>query len=259
MIIGNKIFNDYTYVMGIVNVTPDSFYNDSRVDEYTLLKRVEDYITEGASIIDLGGQSTRPGASIVSEDEELKRIEWAVKAILSRFDVTLSIDTFYSKCANEALSMGAHMINDITGLTFDSNMAKIIADHSASVCIMHNKEIPSSGDMWHSITSFLIEQSEYAVQNGIKSDAICIDGGLGFLKTPRQSLSLLQDYDRLSCVGYPLLMGASRKSFFGGRVEDRLQATIESTYNAAKRGVLLVRVHDVKQNVQAIRRAYGQD
>lgn len=258
MIIGNKIFENYTYVMAIVNLTPDSFWKNSRNDEYTVLKTVEKAITDGAAVIDLGVQSTRPGYTEVSADCEISRLERPLRLIKENFDVPVSVDTYFSKTAEAALNMGAEMINDIWGLTHDEAMAGLIAKHKAAVCIMHNAKEVLSGDIWQPITRFLEKSVSLALGAGIDKRAICLDGGIGFAKTKEQNHELLNGYDKLSVLGYPLLLGTSRKSMFGGNVEDRLPQTVESTRLAAKKGVLFVRVHDVAENARAIKEAYDE-
>ncbi len=259
MIVGGKEFANYTYAMAIINLTPDSFWKNSRKDEYDICKAVERALTEGAAIVDIGAQSTRPGYTEISAEEEIARLEKPLLAVRKRFSVPISVDTYFAKTADFALSLGADMINDIWGLAYDSAMAPTVAKHGASICIMHNAKTQLLGDIWRPITEFLQKSVDIALQNGIKKDRICLDGGIGFAKDKQQNLQLLHDYQKLSVLGYPLLLGASRKSLFGGDVQDRLAPTVQATYQAAKQGVLFVRVHDVKPNVEAIKKAYGDD
>lgn len=256
MKIGNKIFQNYTYVMAILNLTPDSFYSPSRQTEYTLLKRVEEVIKEGASLIDLGAQSTRPGYTEVSPEQEEERLLSSVYAISQRFDIPISVDTYFAKVANSSLQAGAHLINDIWGLSHDEDMAQTIARYHASVCIMHNAKQPVQGNVMPPVISFLQEAVQKALQSGIEQDKICLDGGIGFAKSVDQNWQLLRCYPQLSALGYPLLLGTSRKSMFGGKVEDRLLPTLQSTEWASQNGVLFVRVHDVKENYEVIERVY---
>ena len=256
MIIGNKIFKNYTYVMAIINLTPDSFFAPSRKNEYTVLKAVERAVEEGASVIDLGAQSTRPDYIEVPAEVEISRLLRPIESIKKNFDIPVSVDTYFSECASVALDTGADMINDIWGLTHDSGMAKVIANRRASVCIMHNSKRALSGDIFPQITNFLKDGVKCALGAGIERDKICVDGGIGFAKNTEQNFELLNNYEKLD-FGYPLLIGTSRKSMFGGEVKDRLRATVESTRLAATKKVLFVRVHDIKENVQAIREVYG--
>lgn len=258
MIIGNSVFENYTYVAAIINLTPDSFWYESRVSADKALFAVEKAVKDGAAIIDLGAQSTRPGYTEVSADEEISRFEKPLNMIKQRFGIPVSVDTYFSKSARAALEIGADMINDVWGLTHDKDMAKTVAEFGASVCIMHNSNNNLSGDIWAPILDFLGKSVEIALAEGIDGNRICIDGGIGFAKNREQNFELLNGYERLSALGYPLLLGASRKSMFGGKIEDRLNATLESTRLAAKKGVLFVRVHDVKENAEAIKRVYGR-
>lgn len=256
MRIGNKIFESYTYIMAIINLTPDSFFAPSRNNEYTVLKAAERAIKDGAAVIDLGAQSTRPNYSEIAADEEIARLSRPLELIKSNFGIPVSVDTYFSKCANAALDLGADMINDIRGLTHDSDMTQTIARHNAAVCIMHNSKENLSGDIFPAIRNFLQDGVNRALDAGIAKDKICVDGGIGFAKSTEQNFELLENYERLD-FGYPLLIGTSRKSMFGGRVEDRLEKTLESTRLAAKKKVLFVRVHDIRENAQAIKEIYG--
>lgn len=257
MIIGNKKFENYTYVMAIVNLTPDSFWAASRKSADNVLFAVERAITEGAAVIDLGAQSTRPGYTEVTADEEISRFEKPLKMIKERFDIPVSADTYFSKSAAAALELGADMINDIWGLARDKDMAQAIAKRNASVCIMHNAERALSGDIWRPIEEFLQKSVQTALEAGIDNNKIILDGGIGFAKNREQNYELLNGYERLSALGYPLLLGTSRKSMFGGDPADRLLQTVASTRLAAQKGVLFVRVHDVKENAEAIKEVYG--
>ena len=252
MIAGSKDFADGTHVMAIINLTPDSFWGASRQTESTVLSAVERAVEEGAEIIDIGAQSTRPGYTEVSAEEEIARIIAPLRAIRKRFSVPVSIDTYYEKCARAALDAGADMINDVWGLTHDKDMAKTIASYNAAVCIMHNSDKPLVGDIWHQMTVFSKDSVKIALDAGISENKICLDGGIGFAKSREQNFELLNGYERLSSLGYPLLLGASRKSMFGGAVEDRLEPTLAATRLAVQKGVRFVRVHDVKENAMAI-------
>lgn len=259
MIIGGKTFKDRTYAMAIINLTPDSFWKDSRTDCDGVLYKAERAVKEGAAIIDLGAQSTRPGYCEVSADEEISRLEKPLRAIRERFDIPVSVDTYFSKCASAALELGADMINDVWGLTHDEDMANVIANANASVCIMHNAAQKLSGDIFPQIEGFLKNSVSVALKAGVSADRICLDGGMGFAKDREQNFELLNGYEKLSSLGYPLLLGASRKSMFGGAVEDRLEATVESTRLAVRKKVLFVRVHDVAPNVRAIEEEYERN
>lgn len=256
MIIGNRKFENYTYIFAIVNLTPDSFYAPSRNNEYTVLKTVERAVKDGAAVIDVGAQSTRPNYIEVSADEEISRLMRPLELIKRNFDIPVSVDTYFSKTAKAALGVGADMINDVWGLTHDSDMAATVAAFESSVCIMHNSKKQAEGDVLAAVKKFLSSSAALAESAGIPKEKICLDGGIGFAKNAAQSLELLNRYAELGSLGYPLLLGASRKSLFGGRAEDRLEATLQSTRAAAENKILFVRVHDVKQNAQAIREVY---
>ncbi len=243
--------------MAIINLTPDSFWQGSRQTDKTYLSAVEKAIRDGAEIIDIGAQSTRPGYTEVSAEEEISRFLVPLKEIKKRFPVPVSVDTYFSAAARAALDCGADMINDVWGLTHDSDMAEVIAKYNAAVCIMHNAHAQLSGDIWGAIEEFLKNSLSLALAAGIDKNKICLDGGIGigFAKSREQNFELLNGYEKLSSLGYPLLLGVSRKSMFGGDVKDRLAPTVEATRLAVKKGVMFVRVHDVKENAEAIREA----
>lgn len=255
MLIGTAKFCTGTHVMGIINITPDSFYAQSRfLDLDKLLRTVENFVNNGAEILDIGGQSTRPGCDMISWEEELDRILVPVMEIRKRFEVPISVDTFYSQVAEEVLKQKVDMINDVSGLDFDKNMVDVIARYDAAVCLVHN----SRGDEKCSntieeIIASLKKKVERCIMAGIDHEKICIDAGIGFGKTLEQNWNLLNNYEKLHELKLPLLLGASRKSFLGGNVEDRLQKTLETTKLAIEKDVRFVRVHDVKENFQLIR------
>lgn len=255
MRIGNKTFDKGTHIMAIVNLTPDSFYEGSRATADDVLKRVEKAIQDGAEVIDIGGQSTRPSHVAVSAQEEWQRLERPIELIKRNFDIPLSVDTYYPYVAQNALEMGADLINDVWGLQYqgDNSMAEVISKYGASVCIMQNQnKISPDCDLWQDMFDFLDNSVELAKSAGIDEDKILIDGGIGFGKSKEQNWEVLNGYERLGKYGYPLLLGTSRKSMFGGEVKDRLAPTLESTRLAVRKNVLFVRVHDVKENFQAI-------
>ncbi len=259
MIVGGQSFKNRTYVLAIINLTPDSFWHESRANCDDVLFRAERAIKDGAAILDLGAQSTRPNYTEVSADEEIARLEKPLAAIKREFGIPVSVDTYFSKCARAALDLGADMINDVWGLTRDNGMAEVVAKAGAAVCIMHNAPQKLQGDIFAQINSFLKNSVNTALSAGIDKDKICLDGGIGFAKDREQNWQLLNGYDRLSGLGYPLLLGASRKSMFGGNPADRLPATLESTRLAVRKKVLFVRVHDVAENVRAIKEEYERN
>ncbi len=260
MIIGNRDFDtaNNTYVMGILNVTPDSFSDGGRYMAPDLaLRQTERMIEEGADIIDIGGESTRPGATPVFADEELSRVMPIIEAVKARFDIPISLDTYKSAVAQEGLSRGVDMINDVWGLKADSRMAQVIAAYAVPCCLMHNRPNTEYQDFE---TEWIQETSEsllLAQEAGIAPGRILLDPGIGFGKTYEQSLDAIRHLGKFSSLGYPVLLGASRKSLIGNAldvpVEDRLIGTTVTTVFAVLAGCAFVRVHDVKENVQAIR------
>ena len=259
MIIGNKTFISGTHIMAIVNLTPDSFNENSRCDISNVLNKVETMINDGAEIIDLGAQSTRPGHITISYEEEISRLIEPLKLIKTHFNIPISVDTYYPQVANVALDNGADLINDIWGLQYvDKSMASVIAKYNASTCIMHNQNTTDYKDLFEDIKSFLKESLILAKKAGIQDDKVCLDGGIGFGKDINQNWELLRNYDKLNTLGYPLLLGTSRKRMFGGEVKDRLNGTLESTRIACQKGILFVRVHDVKENAKVIEEEYAK-
>ena len=261
MIIGNREFKEGTHIMGILNVTDDSFYEPSRL-KGDLFERVYQMIRDGAEIIDVGGQSTRPGADIVKAPVELGRVLPVLKEIKAHFNIPVSIDTYYSNVADVCLDNGADMINDVTCLG-DPRMAKVIANHDAAVCICHNRR-ESSKDvkLMQDKIAGLTDAVERARVAGIKKEKILLDGGIGFNHNAGEDWELLLKYRQLMSIGYPLLLGTSRKSFFGGNVEDRLIPTVNTTALAAQKGYLFVRVHDIAENkavIDAVLHAKGSN
>lgn len=257
MIIGNAEFKDYTYVMAIINLTPDSFYAPSRATADNVLKAVEKAVEGGAAVVDLGAQSTRPGYKEISAGQETERFYSALLKIKNNFDIPVSVDTYFAESARAALECGADMINDVWGLSRDAEMAKTISEHNASVCIMHNSAEPVKDPIFTPILRFLQNSADIALAAGIDKNKICIDGGIGFAKTREQNFELLNGYEKLLDLGYPTLLGCSRKSMFGGAPEDRLAPTLASTVLACKKGALFVRVHDVAENARVIRDYYN--
>lgn len=251
-----RVFEGGTHVMGILNLTHDSFFPASRTGS-DAAERALAMLADGAEIIDLGGQSTRPGAERVGVLEEMARVLPAVEAVRAVTDAPVSVDTFYPEVAEAALSAGADMINDVSCLR-DPRLAEVIAVHGASVCIMHDRRGSDVPDLMTDKLTGLALASEKALRAGIPRDRVILDGGIGFNRGAEEDMYLYEHYDLLSSVGFPLLMGASRKSFLGGAPETRLVATMECSARAAKEGVLFVRVHDVKENLLAIKTALAR-
>ena len=262
LIIGNREFDtdNHTYVMGILNVTPDSFSDGgkwNRPDE--ALFRTEEMIEQGADMIDIGGESTRPGYVPVEAAEEMERVLPVIEKIKKRFDIPLSLDTCKSEVAKAGIAAGADMINDIWGLKKDPDMAKVIADGKASCCLMHNRERAEYDELLTDVQDDLKESIEIAHKAGISGDKICIDPGVGFGKTYQQNLLLINKLELLHNLKYPILLGTSRKSVIGLTldlpVEERLEGTLATTAIGVMKGAAFVRVHDIAANIRTIRMA----
>ncbi len=251
--VGNKTFFGGTHIMGIVNVTDNSFYSYSRLGGDDIVERVFKMAEDGAEIIDIGAQSTAPNAKAVSELEEVSRLIPALEVLMKEKDLPpISVDTFYPEVARQALDLGVNMINDVSCLK-DDDIARAVASAGASICIMHNRRGSKTKDMWLDKESGLIKATSKALALGIDEDKIIVDGGIGFNLSHDEDKELLQNYDNLSVVGFPLLLGASRKSFLGGEPNTRLTSTLDTTRLAIKKGILFVRVHDIKENMQVIK------
>lgn len=214
-------------------------------------------IEEGADIIDIGGESTRPGYTAVSEEEEIERVVPVIERIKKETDIPISIDTYKSRVAEAALFAGADIVNDIWGLKHDSQMAKVIAAHKAFCCIMHNRKDTDYNDFLKDVLADLQESLQIANLAGIDSDKIIIDPGIGFAKSYEQNLFMIKNLDALKSFGLPIMLAASRKSVIGLTldlpVEERLEGTLATTIYGALKGAGIVRVHDVKENVRALR------
>ena len=246
-----------TYIMGILNVTPDSFSDGGDFTNVDIaVKHAKDMIEEGADIIDLGGESTRPGHKFVSADEEIKRIVPVIKKLKEEINVPISIDTYKAEVAEEVLKLGVDMINDVWGLTYDENMAEVIGKYDAHVCIMHNQDgTDYDKDIMISIKEFLQNSIDKAIKAGVKKEKIVLDPGIGFGKTFEQNIEVLHRLGELQDLGYPVLLGTSRKSVLGKIVDlppkERVAPTVATTVLGIRDGVDIVRVHDVKENLQA--------
>ncbi len=262
MQIGNKRFDvqNHTYVMGILNLTPDSFSDGGKwVDRDKALYRVEEMLAEGMDILDVGGESTRPGHTTISAEEEIARVVPVIEAIKSRFDVPVSLDTYKSEVAKAGIRAGVDLINDIWGLKEDKAMAKVIADSGVACCLMHNRKEAEYRELIPDMQKDLQESVELALAAGISKEKIILDPGIGFGKSYVDNMEVLRRMENFRELGYPLLLGASRKSVIGLTldlpVEERLEGTLVTTVMAVLKGYAFVRVHDIKENVRAIRMA----
>jgi len=248
-----------TCIMGILNVTPDSFSDGGLYcDPAKAVERAVQMVSEGADILDIGGESSRPGAKSITLEEEIKRVIPVVKAVKERLDVPLSVDTYKSEVAKRALEAGASIINDITALSGDASMAKTVAEFDAAVVLMHMKgdpgtmqDNPSYGDVIEEVSAYLLDSIARAEQAGIDPEKIIIDPGIGFGKTLEHNLSILHDLVRFRLLGKPVLVGSSRKSFIGSLTgkdaEDRVFGTAATLTAAIMNGADIVRIHDISQ------------
>jgi len=267
LIIGKKEFNldEDVLVMGILNVTPDSFYDGGYYFEKDkACRRAETIVKEGAQIIDVGGMSTRPGSLPVGLEEEVERIIPVIEYISKNYDILVSADTYRSEVARRAIAAGAHIINDISGLSMDSNMVKVIAEGDVSVVVMHIKGTPENmqknpeyEDVVDEIYDYLEDKTGIAIDSGIKHGKIIIDPGIGFGKTLEHNLEILNKVYEFRMLGYPVMVGASRKSFIGNildlPVEERLEGSLAAAVCSVINGVNILRVHDVAETVRALK------
>jgi dihydropteroate synthase len=239
-------------VMGVVNVTPDSFSDGGvHLDPDAAAAAARRMLEEGAAIVDVGGESTRPGHAPVSLDEELRR----VVPVLERLEgVPVSIDTSKAEVARRALELGAELVNDVTALRGDAGMAELAAESGAWVCLMHWDRTQRVEEVWH----FLEQRLRFAVEAGIDAERICLDPGIGFGKTVAQNFELVRRLPELAALGRPILVGFSRKSSLGRILGDPqartgpLSASIAAAVEAYERGATILRVHDVREHVEAL-------
>lgn len=262
MKIGNRVFDTKhdIYLMGILNVTPDSFSDGGRFNNPdAALKHVKEMIADGASIIDVGGESTRPGHTVISIEEEIARVVPVIRAIKKQYDIPVSIDTYKPEVAKAAILAGADLVNDIWGLKYDPRMAGIIAKYHAACCLMHNRKTPEYKDYMTDLLSDLKETLQIAKKAGIPDEKIMLDPGVGFGKTYEQNLIVINELEKISALGYPVLLGTSRKSVIGMTLdlpaEQRVVGTAVTSVFGVIKGCAFYRVHDCRENMQAIRMA----
>lgn len=261
-----------TLVAGVLNVTPDSFHDGGKYNNLeSALNRAREMIEDGADIIDIGGESTRPGSSYVSADEEIRRVMPIIKELSKETDIPISIDTYKAEVADEAIKAGAQIINDISGLQADNEMARVAAENNTPLIIMHIKghphdfpKYPVYADLVPEIISFLERRIEYAVKSGIAHNNIIIDPGIGFGKRPEHNIEILRELNKFKCLNLPIMVGTSHKSFISNvlelsddnnisQLDSRLVGTLVTLVIAVTKGANIVRVHDVKETVQVIK------
>ena len=278
MRIGNRDFvrQGHTYVMGILNVTPDSFSDGGkyqRIDQ--ALYHVEEMMQDGMDLLDIGGESTRPGHTTISAGEEIERVIPVLEAVKSRFNIPISLDSYKPEVAKAGIAAGTDLINDIWGLQHDPQMAELIAEKNITCCLMHNSREDADGvtadgglqdralcgctGYMEKVIRDLEQTLEIAHKAGINDDKIILDPGVGFGKTYENNLEIIDRLEMLHCLGYPVLLGTSRKSVIGNALdlpkEERVEGTLVTSVYAVQKGAMFVRVHDVKENVRAIRMA----
>lgn len=260
MKIGNQYFNleQNCYVMGILNVTPDSFSDGGKwTDKKKAFAHVSQMIQEGAAIIDVGGESTRPGHIQISVEEEIERVVPVIEMIKDNFSIPVSIDSYKSPVVEAALKARADLVNDIWGLKYDRRVADLIAEYQVPCCLMHNRNTPDYKNFLEDVCQDLKDSVEIAKEAGIPDEHIILDPGVGFGKTYEQNLSIIHHLECLKDLGYPVLLATSRKSVIGLTLDlpsdDRIEGTLVTTVLGVEKGASFVRVHDVKENIRAIK------
>lgn len=260
MRIGNKTFDTEHcgYIMGILNVTPDSFSDGGKFNRLdAALKHVDEMLRDGADIIDVGGESTRLGYTLISDEEEIERTAPVLEAIKKEFDVPVSLDTYKSEVARAGILAGADLINDVWGLKWDGTMAAVLAETKTPSCLMHNRKKAEYQDFLKDVVADLQETMDIAAQAGIEKDTIMLDPGIGFAKDLDQNLQMMNHLELLSQWGVPVLLGTSRKSMIGMTLDlpsdQRVEGTVATTVSGYLKGCRFFRVHDVKENKRALR------
>ncbi len=244
------------FIMGIVNATPDSFFSKSRGG----VNKAFELLDQGADIIDIGGESTRPGFTQVSKEEEIKRIVPVIKALRKKSDVVISVDTRKKEVMKAAYEEGADILNDVSSFESDPALADYAAEKNLSVILMHgynkSENHESSENITKEVSDYLLERANFAIAHGIKKEKIILDPGIGFGKTNEENISLIKDTEKLCSSGYPLLMALSRKRVIGnmtGRdVEERLTGTVTADLISVIKGAKILRVHDVKETLDSL-------
>ncbi len=249
-----------TLVMGILNVTPDSFSDGgSYFNIEDAVAQAERMVEEGADILDIGAESTRPGHEEVNAEEEWHRLEPVLKTLLERFSIPVSIDTYKAKVAAKALEAGAHIINDVWGLQKDPDMVRVVGEYQAPVIVMHNQQGTTYHHLIGDMLGFLRRSIELAEAHGLARDQIIVDPGIGFGKTTEQNLEVMARLAEFKILGHPVLLGTSRKSMIGKTldqtVDERLEGTLATSVLGVVAGVDIIRVHDVQANLRAVRMA----
>lgn len=244
-----------TLVMGILNVTPDSFSDGGKFNSLDrALMHAEKLKEDGADILDIGGESTRPGFQAVSVEEELDRVIPIIEKLSARIDLPISIDTYKAQVAREAVKAGAHIINDVWGAKKDAQMPKVMAESQVPVILMHNREAIAYRDLINEVIEDIQTSITLVKSAGVAERNIILDPGIGFAKTIAENIQVMQHLDKLVALGYPVLLGTSRKSFIGHtlqlEVDQRLEGTLATVGWGIMKGCHIMRVHDVQQAVR---------
>ena len=258
--IGNRRFalDGSCRIMGILNVTPDSFSDGGRFNSVeTATLRAREMVAEGADIIDVGGESTRPGHTRISDEEEIARVVPVIERIKAELDVPVSVDTYKSAVAGAAVKAGADLINDIWGFRYDEGLARLTAEAGLPCVLMDNRTEPVTGDIMEAMKATLAESIEIARRAGVADENIILDPGIGFGKTYEQNLTAINRLDELCGLGFPVLLAASRKSVIGNTLNlpagERVEGTVATSVIGVMKGAAFVRVHDVKENLRAVK------
>ncbi|MEL4023645.1 dihydropteroate synthase [Lysinibacillus endophyticus] len=257
----NNIELDYrkeTIVMGILNVTPDSFSDGGKFNSVNAaVAHAKEMVANGAKIIDIGGESTRPGYTRISDEEEIDRVVPVIKAILNEVPVIISIDTYKSAVARAAIDAGAHMINDIWGAKADPEIAKVAADYNVPIILMHNRNDEDYTNYFENYMQDLQESIQIVKNAGVPDQNIILDPGIGFVKNLKQSIETMQRLDELVDIGYPVLLATSRKRMIGTilnlPLDERVEGTAATCAYGVMKGCHIVRVHDVKEVARTVR------
>ncbi len=241
-----------TIVMGILNVTPDSFSDGGKFNHIDkAVARAKEMVDQGADIIDIGGESTRPGFAPLSLEEELGRVIPFVQAVAENVDIPISVDTYKAEVAKQAILAGAHIINDIWGAKADANMAEVAAELDVPIILMHNRADQNYQSFTRDVLNDLYESITLVKQAGVKDDRIILDPGIGFAKTYAENIEMMRNLDKLVGTGYPVLLGTSRKSMIGHAldlpVNERMEGTGATVCYGIQKGCQMIRIHDVKE------------
>lgn len=257
----NNIELDYTketFVMGILNVTPDSFSDGGQYDSVeTALKQAKKMVADGAKIIDVGGESTRPGYTRISDEEEIARIVPVIKALVKEVPAIISVDTYKSAVARAAIEAGAHMINDIWGAKADPEIAKVAAELNVPIILMHNRKTATYESFWSEFMADMEESIAIVKSAGVPDEHILLDPGIGFVKNLSESIETMKRLDELVALGYPVLLATSRKRMIGTvldlPVEERVEGTAATCAYGVQKGCHMMRVHDVKEVARTVK------